>query len=124
MRISSPPAAQRIASLGIPVVDLLQDSHHEVPSFLADDDAVAEMAADFFVQAGFTSFAFCGYPGIAFSDRRERAFCRDLRWRGFECECYQQKPVKTASNILKHIQNGFREVESLATWLSRLTLPV
>lgn len=122
MRITSASATRRIASLGIPVVDLLQDSHHRIPSFLADDDAVAKMAADFFIQEGFTNFAFCGYPGVPFSERRERAYRKELRRHRFECSCYSHDPVRR-SNMLKEMQTGFHEIEELAMWAKTLRLP-
>ena len=123
MRITSTAAVRRIALCGVPAVDLFQDSHHGIPSFLADDSAIAKIAADFFIRNGFINFAFCGYPGIPFSDRRERDFVRELNRQNFDCLSYGRGKNGRASNMLKEIQAGFRETESLAGWVRKLPTP-
>ena len=66
-RIEDRQMATELARLGHPVVDVLGNSRYEhIPTFDTDARAVAKLAADFFLQAGFQHFAFCGYRKIPF----------------------------------------------------------
>ena len=54
-----------------------------------DNTAVARLAAEHFIKAGFTSFAFVGERrNIAWSDERERLFSKELAASGFKCHVY------------------------------------
>ncbi|MCL4178355.1 MAG: hypothetical protein KJ072_11525 [Verrucomicrobia bacterium] len=76
-RIEDQRTARALLRLGCPVVDVLGNRRFAgIPGFDTDADAVARLAADFFGRAGFRHYAFCGYPGIPFSDRRQDAFTR------------------------------------------------
>ena len=73
-RIESRRMARELLKLGVPVVDVLgNEAYPGIPGFDTDAGAVARLAADFFIKAGFPEIAFCGYRGIPFSDRRELA---------------------------------------------------
>ena len=73
-RIESRRMARELLKLGMPVVDVLgNETYPGIPGFDTDAGAVARLAADFFIKAGFPEIAFCGYRGIPFSDRRELA---------------------------------------------------
>ena len=68
---------------GIPLVSsAYRDLAPDVTTVLADSPAVARLAAEFFLQAGFWNFAFYGYPGITYSDVRETEFRNLLEKRG------------------------------------------
>ena len=68
-RLEDKAAAERLLSLNLPVVDLLGKFQFPgVPFFATDQEAVARLATEFFRAAGFRHFAFCGYPGLFFSD--------------------------------------------------------
>ena len=73
-RIENRRMAGELLRLKIPVVDVLgNEKLAAIPGFDTDAEAVAKLAADFFIKAGFQEIAFCGYRGIPFSDRREAA---------------------------------------------------
>ena len=78
-----------LRKLNVPVVDVYGYGHMpEAPTLGIDPDVTARLAAEFFTKAGFTRFAFCGYPGIQFSDQREAAFAKIISARGLACDCY------------------------------------
>lgn len=119
-----------IWSLGIPTVDLSNelDSHVTV---MGDEAALADMAIEYFTSCGFLHFAFCGFTGAPFSDIRERYFVEDLHKRNFQVWVYKPQgkgkpPGKELGQegILKKMQAGFQETESLIQWLRRLPKPV
>lgn len=82
-RIEDRRIAAQLLKIGCPVVDVLGQMRFEgIPGFDTDARAVARLAADFFIRAGFNHFAFSGYPGIPFSDRRGAAFTEYLAEKG------------------------------------------
>ncbi|MDR3673297.1 MAG: DNA-binding transcriptional regulator [Holophaga sp.] len=124
--ISTPELGSQIKSLGVPIVDVQGEGNCPgSPVFDTDPDSVAQVAADFFSQAGFIHFAFAGYPTIFFSDRRSTAFCRILQARGHTVSVYT--PPAKASETIKHQFRELRGLEyepTLAIWLTQLTKPV
>jgi LacI family transcriptional regulator len=120
MRVDQPRLAAEIISLGIPLVDLLHLSPGW-PSYQIDDRSTAQMAANYFMENGFIHFAFCGYSGIPFSDRRETAYTEFLRQRNFPVFVYRPRPtVKHQNQVLRAEELGFNETEALAAWLCGL----
>lgn len=88
-RISDPKLAEVFAAARCPVIDLYgQVRHSKIPYLDTDATAVADMAARFFMNAAFTNFAFCGFPGLWFSDERCNAFQRSLARFGAEPAIY------------------------------------
>lgn len=88
-RLSDPALAELFAAAPCPVVDLYgQIRHPGIPFLDTDAAAVAEMAARFFVNAAFTSFAYCGFPGLWFSDDRSVAFQREIKRFGAHAHIY------------------------------------
>ena len=118
--------AQPLRALKIPVVDSYSQGHLPgAPMVETDPAAVGRMAATFFLQAGFTRFAYCGYPGIYFSDGREKAFINLLRTRGFSCECYNPPAKVRKSNDLFLRERGGMEYEKdIGKWLRQLPKPI
>lgn len=89
-RISDPALAELLSTSSCPVVDLYGGFRHPaIPSLDTDAAAVARMAARFFLDAAFDQFAFCGFPGLWFSDERCGAYVDHLREMGFSCHVYQ-----------------------------------
>ncbi len=78
-RLSNPELADVLGEARCPVIDTYGHIRHpSIPFIDTDADAVGAMAANFFVDAAFTSFAYCGYSNIKFSDERSEAFRRAL----------------------------------------------
>lgn len=124
--ITTPELGRQITSLGVPIVDVQGEGNCPGgPVIDTNPGIVAQLAADFFLQAGFTHFAFGGYPGIFFSERRAAAFTRILQFRGYRVHVYQPPP-----NVGAAIRKEFLEIRgleyepALAAWLSELPKPV
>lgn len=124
--ITNPDLGRQIKALGVPIVDVQGEGNcPDSPVIDTDPAVVAKLAADFFVQAGFIHFAYCGYPGIFFSDRRCSGFVDQFAARGTEVQVYQPPP-----KVAAHIRQQFKELRgleyepALAAWLARLPKPV
>lgn len=118
--------AHQLKRLNLPVVDTYCEGLLETaPSVETDPEAAGQMAADFFIQAGFTRFAFCGYRGIYFSDSRERAFQKTIAARGYPCEIYTPPATVTrCHNLFMRERGGMEYDHNLARWLRHLPKPV
>ncbi len=125
MRVDDPRVARRIGELGIPTVDLLRPARDDGwPSYLCDDCAIAETAAEFFLNNGFVHFAFCGFDGIPFSDTRAVAFAAALEERGFSAARFSSGGRGAVRReVLRAEEHGFREGAALGRWLRRLPRP-
>ena len=73
----------------MPIVDL-RGSHRPENGAMLDTDPrmVTRMAAEHFLDIGFRHFAYIGYPGVDFSDRRIDAYREYLKSRGMEVSVY------------------------------------
>lgn len=74
-RILDDAMERRLAKTGIPVVDIVcLKPRAGFASVETDHLSIGRMARGFFASRGFVHFAYCGMPGIAFSDKRRDAF--------------------------------------------------
>ena len=114
-----------LCATGLPVVDVTGlGGHPEVTTFATDPVGVARLAADFFQQAKFTNFAFCGYPGVFFSDQREKAF-RDILWERQKTVYAQPSSrIFTGDDCVRSEQDGEETDLRLCDWLRKLPKPV
>ncbi len=124
--ISTPDLGRQIKSLGVPLVDVQGEGNcPDYPWIDTDPGVVAGLAEDFFAKAGFINFAYCGYPGVFFSDRRSEAFTALVEARGTTPHIYEPPP-----RVSSAIRQQFREMRgleyepALAAWLAALPKPV
>lgn len=125
-RIENPRMAQELLGLKIPVVDVLGNGKYEsIPGFDTQAEAVATMAADFFIKAGFQEIAFCGYRGIPFSDRREDALVAYLSKLGRRLlVCSPKLSQYQPKHIQATEQSGVGMEKMIANWLRKQRRPL
>ena len=83
-RIPDDRAATALARTGRPIVDLATPhDQFAFASVATDAKAIGRLAAEHLLTRRYPAFAFCGYPGIGFSDRRRDAFAAALAQDGF-----------------------------------------
>ncbi|MBX3435041.1 MAG: DNA-binding transcriptional regulator [Pirellulales bacterium] len=125
-RIESARMADEIARLRLPTVDLrgvVRPPHGA--TFDADHEAIARLAADHFLHRGFRHFAYCGFAGVDFSDKRDRAFRAALEGRAASLESYAApRRARGQVTVLQSEAGGEFESARLAAWLRRLPKPV
>ena len=134
-RIDGRRTALELLRLGRPVIDVRASVRFEkIPAFVTSPRAVAQMAADFFLHAGFRHFAFCGYPGIPFSDDRAAAFTDYLATHGYTTHlCSPPRRSLTAAGrggnspltlLQAAEQRGLENEKAIAAWLHRQPRPL
>lgn len=74
-RVTTPKLLDAISQTGVPLVELTdRHGHSDLPHVRSDDAAIGRMAAEHLIERGFQRFAFCGFKGEAWSQRREESF--------------------------------------------------
>lgn len=125
-RIETPKLAESIAALGVPVVDLRNAM--PLPGmgvFDTDPVATARTAADHLLDRGFRNFAYCGLPGVQFSDRRCQAFLAYLQSKGFSAAVYEPPLARRRSpDAITQELRGSLQSEHIAVWLKSLPRPL
>lgn len=114
-----PKTMAMVVRTGAPAVDLVGVARHPtVPLVIADDRAIASLAAEHLVASGLTSLAFVGIKNNYRSDRRRDGFREALDEAGETCAVFEfeQHP----RSIVPPIERGKR----LAAWLRGLPRPV
>ncbi len=123
-RIESQTIAKRLRRMKIPVVDVSAARHSPtVPYVETNDDAIGKLAADHFLERGFTEFAYCGDPGFAWSDLRQKSFEK------YVCRIDETQPVRKvhAYEAISRWDSQYSwtaEKKRLAKWILSLPQPI
>jgi LacI family transcriptional regulator len=76
------------AKMQIPIVELTDRyADTELHALRSDDQTIGEMAAEHLMERGFRNFAFCGFLGEAWSQRRYKGVQERLTEAGFVSHC-------------------------------------
>jgi LacI family transcriptional regulator len=123
-RLDTPDAMADLLKYGLPIIDL-RGRHflNEIPSVVMDATTTCQMAAEHFQQRGFTNFAFCGYPGIDFSDDREQEYVAILARKKIAVDCFRSGDQRL-NETLRRETIEMVEGSDLAEWLRALPKPV
>jgi LacI family transcriptional regulator len=124
-RIQSPKMAKALLDSGLPVIGIdlsaatlaHRNLASKVSEICADSRQVGRLAAEHFLERGFWNFAFCGYEGRVWSDRRQQGFAERLDEAGFSCQVYQ--PARLPRGI-----SWKQEQRRVTAWLKSLPKPV
>lgn len=107
-----------------PVVDTYgRRDDNPLPFIRLDDAAVAEVAFKCFAEHHYHTFAYCGFPGVRFSDARGRAFASLAEKQGAVVSLYEWKgPV--ADKFFRNEKTDVPDAAVLASWLKTLPKPI
>lgn len=120
-RLIHDETAALVAAAACPVVDVCGLIRHpQIPFLDTDAVGVAQMAAQFFLDSAYTSFAFCGYPGLWFSDEREQAFVEILTMRGYQVRVYTPPQAWQTRDIAARESLHPEGSAELAAWAASL----
>lgn len=128
-RILKPKTLAALRTLNVPIVDVFGgERYSEIGLVDSDHQAVGRLAAECFLARRFERFAFCGYPGVHFSDLREKAFAETVEAKGYSCHhfamAYEDVRLLT-DRIIRHEKVELDEHrKKLAQWLKMLPKPI
>jgi LacI family transcriptional regulator len=121
-RVENQRTADALARLHLPMVDLR--GRFRPPGGVAivtDPLHCARLAVDHFLARGFRHFAFCGYPGIDFSDERDACWRECLAAKGNSVSSYVPTRRQRSEDTTARETRGELDERRIADWL--LTLP-
>lgn len=118
-RATTPQLAEAVAAKGMPLVELT-DRREDLgfAHVWSDDAAIGSMAADHLIERGFRNFAFCGFTGEAWSERRQSAFTNLVGNRGHAAQIYNSRWLGKIARPWEE------EQEHLTKWVQNLPKPV
>jgi LacI family transcriptional regulator len=123
-RLDDARLVRAVRKLDVPVVDLrgrfLLDG---IPLIESDDDEIARAAARHLLERGFRSFAFCGYEGANFSDRRLGSFRSFLREEGYDVSVHLAPNIQDGDTRAGEAGSALDE-RLLASWLREQRHPL
>jgi len=125
-RIENERIAKAVSELGVPAVDLRGSFCPERGAMLdTDPQIVSRMAAEHFLDGGFRNFAYVGYPGVDFSEKRFLAYRQYLNSRGQELFFFMPSRHGSMHNdVLDWEARGELEGAAIAEWLHSLPRPL
>jgi LacI family transcriptional regulator len=117
--IGNERVAQRLLRSGIPSVDVYGRIQVEsLPRVGSDELAVGRLAAEHLAEREFKRFAFCGYAGRWWSDRRFEGFATTLAEAGHPCESLEVAIEKRTPRAWESGQ------QALSNWIAALPKPI
>ena len=123
-RVETPEMAAFVRRLGVPAVDVRGSvSGFRLPLIDTDDRKVANLAAEHLMERGFRHYAFCGFVGANYSDKRSRWFQERLALSGFSCQIYAPPMRLAEGQTIGYERHGLLFQEDLGRWLVSLPKP-
>ncbi|TWU61858.1 XylR family transcriptional regulator [Crateriforma conspicua] len=118
-RVETDAIGRRLRQLNLPMVDLSAARHLPgVPWADTEDRGIAELAVEHFLDRGFRNLAFCGDPGLRWSNAR-RDWFRELATRA-ECRFFEHQTMHRYDPMYR----WDRVASGLTDWLKSLPRPV
>ncbi|ACB75077.1 XylR family transcriptional regulator [Opitutus terrae] len=115
-RHTTPTLARTCSELGIPLVDLSDaPPMPHVSKIRADNAALGQMGAEYFLERGYRHFAFCGYRDLGWSQERRTGFVEALGLAGHPCELFE---VERPSDLAPFWEGA--EADALTLWVRGL----
>ena len=119
-RIADERLAQRILESGRPAVDVFcQEPRIGLAGVDSDHRQIGVKAREFFTSRGFSNFAYCGFPGTAFSDAREKAYSDGST----HVYSPRRRLTSDASQFYDERIDRIQDARPLARWLKTLPKP-
>jgi len=116
-RVETAAVAEALERLRLPTIDVSAARlMPAVPWVETDDEAIARLAAEHFLERGFRHLAFCGEPRFNWSRWRCETFCRLAEAAGVGCRLYGSGGAAPGSWQAEHAR--------LVRWVRALPRPV
>ncbi|RKX39502.1 MAG: hypothetical protein DRP64_14165, partial [Verrucomicrobia bacterium] len=118
-RVLPAPQMQQMIRLNVPIIIIphMQEFPHNLPHRMATNcEAIAQMAAEYYIDRGFKNFAYSGFSSRFWSQNRKKYFRIRLEEEGISLNTYSI-PERTGG------YDWSGEKEKLATWLEGLPKP-
>jgi len=125
-RVETTRMARTVSRLRLPTVHLRSVHRLQLDCLIETDHrACARLATDHFCEHWFRHFAFCGYPGVNFSDQRCASFVERVSDCGHTVNVFAPPcDADEGDDLLRREARGELPNTQLARWLQSLARPV
>ena len=124
VRVMDDATADVLRKARRPVVDTYgRIDNNPLPSIRLDDAAISEVAFKCFAEHHYHAFAYCGFPGVRFSDARGKAFRAFAERHGATVSLYDGKGPVT-DKFFRDEKTDVPDAAALAAWLKTLPKPM
>ena len=124
-RIEGSAMARAIRRLRVPVVDLRRiGTGADLPALHTDEHAVVRLVLEHFLERGFRHFAFWGFAGADYSERRQAILKEQLAERKTLLHVYSPTPRARKSWTIEYEQLEPELEQNGVRWLQKLPKPV
>ena len=111
--------------LHVPCVNVLGESTLPgIPNLAPDNALVSNAAVNHMLDRGLRQFAFCGFRGLRFSERRKSAFCDVLSARGYPVSVFEDGEPERTIGLVAFEQKWLQDLDRMESWLRELPKPV
>ncbi len=124
-RIDTIRQRNRFIKLRIPLVDLR--GRWDIPKFphlISNDKAIAELAAQHLLARGSRHFAFYGFAGADYSQRRRDYFCAAIHAAGHTTAVYESPAAPRGSDTTANESTAALHERKMSHWLKGLPQPI
>jgi LacI family transcriptional regulator len=124
-RLAGDALIREVRQLAIPTVDLYrEDETQDIPGVTIHQESLVRLAIEHFLERGFRHFAYCGLPGVLFSDLRAKSFQGMLAARGLRADIFTARRLRAGTGLSLVEADAARHADQLAAWLGELPRPV
>jgi LacI family transcriptional regulator len=96
----------------------------KVPAVMTNNVATARLAFEHLRERGFRHFAFCGFDGADYSDRRRDNFVKFVTQAGLRCHVFESSKRLRGATTVEYEREGLKDGERVASWIRDLPKPV
>lgn len=123
-RIETRALENAITNTGLPAIDLRGKYDLNMPLIETNDQRIAEHAAAYLADRGFQHFAYCGFAGQNYSERRLRYFPPAVERLGHTCQVFESSTPPAAKEQKAAELHGIVYQDDIARWIESLPKPV
>jgi len=127
VRVMDNETANALAKAGRPVIDTYgRIDDNPLPFIRLDDSGIAKLASECFAEHRYMRCAYCGFPGIRFSDARGLLFRTFVHERGRTCDVYGGTGAQRLTDSYFHNEkmDEVHDERALRKWVEELPKPI
>jgi LacI family transcriptional regulator len=124
-RVEQQTMARQLRRLKVPVVDLRYEGRLPgAPEVLPDQQAIVRLAVDHLLSCGLREFAYCGFPGLRFSEERQQYFVEYVTGKKYPVHVFRYRGHRPTPGLATTEAETRKHLADLLTWLQGLPKPL
>jgi LacI family transcriptional regulator len=125
VRMENAAMARSIFQHHLPTVDVLfEKPMRGIPGVMPHQGEIVRLTIKHLLERRLQHFAYCGFPGVAFSEERRRCFVRSLAVLGHTVDVFNYHPARGTKGLAEIEKDAMLHSQELVAWLQNLPKPV